>query len=801
MAEIYLIDGHALIYRSFYAIPKLTTSTGQFTNAVYGFTNTILKLIKGKKTEYLAVAFDVKGPTFRHQVFKEYKIHRKPMPDELSAQLPTIRKVLDLLGIKTLEKEGYEADDVIASFAKNISKQGHNVFILTGDKDIFQILSDSIIIINPGNNEIRDVRWFNEKFGLSPEKTVDILALAGDQSDNVPGVPGIGEKTAIKLLQQFNSVEELYSKIDEISSEKLKKKLLEGKELAFFSKQLVILEENLPFGLSIEETKIKQLKIEELTQLLEKLEFKKLITQIYTIFGLKNTIQKVEDNIGFSTDKIYSFEEIKNNPFQFKKILEDPEIEKYGYNLKKKITNLAQEKILLQNISFDIAIAKYLTGKIHNEQNIFESMEKYKEDFKKNNQEYLFYKVEMPLVEVLAWMEINGIKIDVPYLEKLSNTFSSELEILQNQVYKLSGEVFNINSTQQLSNILFEKLGLPAKKKIKTGYSTDNSVLTELSKIHPMPKLLLEYRELFKLKSTYTESLIPYVKKETGRIHPSFNQMVTVTGRLSCSNPNLQNIPIKTEKGSLIRKSFCASEKNIFYSFDYSQIELRILAHFSEDPQLLNAFLKDKDIHQETAEILFFTPTSLFSQPVEVGENINLRRIAKTINFGVIYGMSPFGLSKELNVPINEADRFIHDYFEKFKGVKNYIEKTVEYAEKQGYVTTIFGRVRHIPEIHSSDKNQREFGRRAAINMPIQGSAADLIKLAMVRIFEKFKKESFKSKLVLQIHDELLFDVVPEEETKIQTYIKEIMEKAMNLKVPMKVDVKRGKNYLEMEKI
>jgi len=814
MAEIYLVDGSAVAYRSFYAIPKLSTSIGELTNATYGFINTIFKLLKERKPTYLLVTFDLKGPTFRHKVFKEYKEHRKPMPDELSAQIPTIKEILKLLGIKVLELENYEADDIIATISDKLSKQGHTIYILTSDKDAYQLLSENIFLINPKDGKIIDMEWFKENFGLLPEKMVDIIALAGDQVDNIPGVFGIGEKTALELLQKFGSLENLYENIEKISSYKIQKKLLDEKEKAFLSKNLAKLEKNLPLNLTIKEMEIKEPKVQELFQFFERLEFKKLITQFHTIFPGRYEILSIEENIGFSTKEVYSFKEIKENPEKFKKLLENPEVEKYGFNLKEKAVFLFWQGITMRNISFDIAIAKYLTGYVFKKDNIFEIVEEYKKVLKKNEQEYLFYDVEIPLIEVLVWMETNGISIDTPYLKQLSEKFKNQLDVFQNQIYGLAGEVFNINSTQQLSHILFEKIGLPMKKKTKKGYSTDTTVLEELSKIHPLPKLLLDYRELFKLKSAYVDGLIPYINEKTGKIHPSFNQIVTATGRLSCSNPNLQNIPIRTEKGSLIRKAFCPSEGNVFYSFDYSQIELRILAHFSEDTNLINAFLEDKDIHQETAEILFgsnslFSPSLVFNPSSLTGEDGNeseissqhTRRLAKIINFGIIYGMSPFGLSKELNISIEEAKKFIDDYFGKFPGVKKYIETITKTAQENGYVSTILGRRRYIPEINSKDKNQQEFGKRIAINMPIQGSSSDLIKVAMNQIYKNFKREGLKSKLVLQIHDELLFDVIPEEGEKICYMVKEIMEKALKFKVPLKVEIKKGKNYLEMEKI
>lgn len=795
MADIYLLDGSTILYRSFYAIPHLATSTGQPTNAIYGFTNVLLKIIKDRRPKYMGIAFDTKGPTFRHKEFPEYKITRKPMPDDLSSQLHIVRQIIESLGIKIIEMRGYEADDVIATLATKLSSKGHKVYIITSDKDFSQLLSENIEIINPADYEIRNVKWFKEKYdGLEPEKMVDIIALSGDVSDNVPGISGIGEKTAVKLLKKFDNLEKIFENIEKVSPSKLREKLLKEKDKAFLSKKLACLDKNLPFDFEISELEIKKIDLERLMEIFTNLEFRRLQNYLYEIFPETKNLTINEDLIAFSNGETYKFEEIKENIDKFQNILADEKIEKYGFNLKEKIVQLKMKNVELKGNLFDIAIARYVTGHNIFKKDIFSMVEEYRRILKENNQEYLFYKVEMPLTEVLAWMEINGIRVDVEYLKNLSRQLSGEIKILEDKIYKEAGEVFNINSHQQLSKILFEKMKLPPVKKTKTGFSTENSVLEELSKLHPLPKLILQYRELHKLKSTYVDGLLSYVNKETGKIHPTFNQIITATGRLSCSNPNLQNIPIRTEKGSMIRKAFCPSDNNIFYSFDYSQIDLRILAHLSEDEKLMEAFFNDKDIHTETAQIIF-PPDSLFSSGYTDKEK---RRIAKTINFGIIYGMSPYGLSKELNITPEEAKVFINSYFEKFKGVKKYIEKIIKEAEKNGYVSTILGRRRYIPELKSEDKNQREFGKRVAINMPVQGSAADMIKVAMNNIYEYFRKRKLKSKLVLQIHDELLFDVYPEEEEEIRENVKKLMENAIKLKVPVKVEVKKGPNYLEL---
>ncbi len=802
MTEIYLIDGSALVYRSFYAIKDLRTSSGQLTNAIYGFTTTLLKILKDKNPEYMCVFFDLKEPTLRHDVFTGYKAQRKPMPEELVAQLPMIKKMALLLGIRYMEKEGYEADDLIATLTERFKSQNCKIIIVTMDKDIMQVLDENVLILNPAGWKTLLLSDFIRKYGLSPEKMPDIIGLAGDSSDNIPGVPGIGEKTALKLLKDYETVEKLLEERDTLGSDSLKRKLEENRENAILSKKLAVLHKDVDIDITIKNIQISPPDVKELLETFERLEFRKLAGQLKELYPSITEFWPQEDILTLSTGESIRMQDIKTRPEKYRKVLEDEKIEKYGFHLKSFITTLAGKKITLKNPSFDFAIARHLSGKvINNGNNVFSLIKKYTQVLKSLDMEDLFSKVEMPLIQTLAWMEINGIKTDRGILSKLNSELNNELEILENKIYQSAGEVFNINSPQQLSSILFEKLNLPVKRKTKTGFSTDTAVLRELADLHPLPKLLFEYREIFKLKSTYVEGLIPFINETTGRIYPNFSQISTSTGRLSCSNPNLQNIPVRTDRGSKIRRAFCCEEGNIVYSFDYSQIELRILADFSGDDYLIDGFRNNKDIHQETASILFSGESSLFPSSFEVFKQGDSRRIAKTINFGIIYGMSPYGLAKQLNIPVNTADNFISEYFRKFKGVKEYIQKTVSDAEKNGYVSTILKRRRYFPDIQSSDKNRKEFARRAAINMPIQGSAADLIKLAMNNIFKYFIRENLRSKMVLQIHDELLFEVVPEEEEIIFENVKRIMENVLKLKVPLRVDVKKGPNYLDIKDI
>lgn len=801
MADIYIVDGSSLVYRSFHGVRDLKTSTGQPTNAIYGFTTSLLKFLKDRKPDYIMFVFDVAGTTVRHEVFTQYKANRKPMPDELSVQLPVIKKILQLFSIKIFEQQGYEADDLIASLVKKFRTDNNRIYILTGDKDLFQLISNNVFLINPGNGSIIDCKRFKEKYdGLEPVKIIDIIGLAGDASDNIPGIPGIGEKTAIKLIKEFGDIEGIFNNINKVVPEKLRKKLQEGKDIALFGRQLGTLIDDIVFDISVEDTKVLPTDVKGLLELFENLEFRKLAQDFKEIYLKDGAKLLSEDILGFSPDKIFTYEEIKKEPVRFKGLLESTSTEKCGFYIKDKIVELNKSGISFSLPFFDIAVAKHVTGKLIVTENIFSCRNEYSDILENMGLKELFDEVETPLIKTLAWLQINGIKTDAEFLLSFSERLKKELTDLENRIYVVAGEVFNLNSSQQLSSVLFKKLGLPTRRKTKTGFSTNNEVLKELSHTHPIVDMILQYRENYKLNSTYIEGLIPYISEDTGRIHPEYNQMATSTGRLSCSNPNLQNIPIRTEKGSEIRKAFCTERPNILYSFDYNQIELRILAHFSEDASMVDAFKKDRDIHQETADILF-AGGSLFSPAIDTEGIKDMRRIAKTINFGIIYGMGPYGLSHELNISISAAESFIKEYFARFSGVKKYINKTIEFVENNGYVATILNRRRYINEVQSNDKRQKEFGKRAAINMPIQGSAADLIKLAMNRIYEYFHTKNLKSMMVLQVHDELLFEVVPEEEKTVHQAVKRIMENVMNLRVPLKVDVKKGPNYLDMETV
>ncbi len=883
--RLFLIDGNAYIHRAFHALPPFTTSRGEMVNAVYGFIRMLLKILKKETPDYMAVCFDYPAPTFRHKEYKEYKATRKRTPDELRSQIPLTHEIVRALNLALFEKEGYEADDLIATLSERARKEGIETIIVTGDKDALQLIDKSIRVLNEPKDILYDEKEVKKKTGVTPKQITDFMALMGDQSDNVPGVRGVGPQTATQLIQRFGSIENLYQHLDEIKG-KLKERLKDSKEEAFLSKKLVILEKNVPLKFDTSHCKIKPVKREELLGLLHRLEFRSLIAELVTTKEEKrvsySTILSKDDferllkdlrkapllSIDFETTGkdpmvaslvgislslkplsacyiplIHSYfgaPKQLNKEFvlkELKPVLENERIKKYGQNIKYEFILLKREGIDLKGIYFDTMVASYLLnpaklnhnlGDIaieylsHKMTPINELIGKGKKEItmdeveiervtpyacadadivlrlaeimepklKEKNLEELFHKVEMPLVKVLAEMERDGVLIDKEYLGSLSKEFALELKKLEKRIYSLAGEEFNINSPKQLSHILFEKLKLPIIEKTKTGYSTKEVVLRELASSHKLPNLLIKYRELAKLKSTYIDALPLLINPIDGRVHTSFNQTVTATGRLSSSEPNLQNIPVRTELGRKIRKAFITQKGYILLSADYSQIDLRVLAHISKDEALRDAFFKDEDIHSRTACEVFGVSKEEVTP--------ELRRIAKTVNFGLSYGMSPFGLSKDLGIPLKEAEKYITKYFERYSGVKKYIEKIIKEAKEKGYVSTLLKRRRYIPEINSPDFRLSNFAKRAAINTPIQGTSADIIKVAMLEISERIKKEALKTKMIIQIHDELLFEVPEDEVKEVSRLAKEIMEKAMEFKVPIKVDIKMGKNWAEM---
>jgi len=888
---LYLIDGSSYIYRAFYALPHLSTSKGLPTNAVYGFTTMVFRVMKEDRPDFIAVIFDAKGPTFRHESFADYKSNRPPTPDELKVQIPYIKKLTSSLGLPQLELSGYEADDIIGTITEKM-RASFDIFIITGDKDAFQLVSPNVLILREQRQKERavyDANKVKERYGIGPELMVDLLALMGDKIDNIPGIPGIGEKTARDLLLEFGSLENVLDKAAQISRPKLRKNILQHKEQAMQSKFLATINRDVPIDICVEDFKIKPQGQKPLIELINKLEFSSLLKQIpQTLAGKKETaipqnyqtiltedafenlLTKLKSTSEFALD----LETTSKDPMRAKivgiscafqpheayyipinhsylacpkqldqkmvldrlrPILESEKIKKIGQNIKYDYLVLGHYGLEVNNICFDTMIASYLlnpnrpqhnleiialenlsykmltykelvgTGKnevIFNQVEIpqaafyscedsditFQSYQILLPKLEQEELEDLFYTIELPLIKTLASMERNGVKINTESLSLMSIELESRLKTLSEQIYFLAGEEFNINSPKQLAYILFEKLGLPVKKRTKTGLSTNVEVLTKLAEEHyDLPMIMLEYRQLNKLKSTYADALPKLIHPRTGRIHTSFNQTVTATGRLSSSDPNLQNIPIRTELGKRIRDAFIPESGSVLLSADYSQVELRILAHLSEDPILIEAFHKGEDIHTRTACEIFSLPPDRVD-----GE---MRRRAKVINFGIIYGMSPYGLAKDLGIDRTTAGNYIVSYFARYAGVKDFLDQTILKAGETGYVSTLFKRKRHLPELQSTNKNIRQMAERMAINTPVQGTAADIIKMAMINIFHKLNKSDLSSKMILQIHDELLFEVPEGEIEKMKLLVKEEMEGVLAMKVPLIVDIGVGTSW------
>ena len=877
--KLFLIDGNFFCYRAFYAIKSLATSRGEPTNAVYGFIAMLRKLIKTERPDYLGVAFDLKGPTFRHKKFKEYKIHRKPMPDEMVTQMPVIKEVVSAYNIPIFEKEGYEADDVLATIARKLADEKLDVYIVTGDKDALQLVCPHIKVYSTHKEGlIYDEEKVKTRYGVEPGKIVDLLALMGDSSDNISGVPGFGEKTAVSLMKDFKSLEEILAEPEKIKQEAKKKLIVEHADKARLSKELATLDDKVPIEIELESMRLKAPDPASLYEIFKRLEFKNLIKEyapastlesdyhlIDNSAGLEGLLKKLKSQDIFALDFettgpdpmtarpigiSFSFKEGEAFYVDFKSegsrilnslkgLLEDSKIKKVGQNIKYEYIILANQGIELKGIYFDTMIASYLLNPSklnHNLDDISMEYLNYKmiplsellgtgkkkitldqvevrrvceyscedadvtfrlmrifEDLLKEKGLYnLFRNVEMPLVEVLAEMEIAGVALDSEFLYDMSQKIEKRLEGITGEIYEMAGGEFNIKSHQQLSHVLFEKLGLPVIKRTKTGISTDEEVLRRLEHINPIIGLILEHRTLSKLKSTYIDALPAMINKKTGRVHTSFNQTVTATGRLSSSNPNLQNIPIRTDMGREIRKAFTPLKKgDVLISADYSQIELRIMAHFSHEKNLINAFKKGHDIHTFTAARIFGIKESDVTKV--------MRSQAKTVNFGIIYGMSPYGLARDLRIDVSEAESFIENYFERYPDVKKYLESQRDMARRKGYVITILNRRRYLPEINSPNVNIRQFAERAAINTPIQGSAADLIKVAMLNIAGIIKERKLESKMILQVHDELLFEAKKSEAEELKKIIKDEMENVFKLKVPITVHLGEGANWLEAE--
>jgi DNA polymerase-1 len=875
MPTLYLIDGNSYIYRAFYAIRGLSASDGTPTNAIFGFTNMILKLLREKNPDYFAVVFDAPGPTHRHDTYGEYKAHRPGMPDDLKPQVPLIKEIINAFNIETIERPGYEADDILGIIAKNAEKEGLEVYIVTGDKDMCQAVSPKIRLYDTMKDRITEEKDVIERFGVAPSQFPEVIALMGDASDNIPGVPGIGEKTAVKLLKEFENLDNIIENREKIKNVKVRNAVSENIESIKLSLELATFHPDVPLEVSAKDLEMREPEWPKLLQFFRRFEFSSLIkfipdksrsfeaenTEYITILdkhALKEAIASIKDEISidtetsspspmlaelvgisFSKDPVTAYyiplsHSYQGAPGQLPKqyvldrirhVLENPGISKTGHNIKYDLIILKREGIDIRGIAFDTMIASYLLNPNKANHNLTDTAmdslgikkgikdfsevivedaarysgedsavplrlkKHFEPELEREGLEKLFHEIEIPLIEVLANMEMAGVRIDMQMMDSFSKQMARELTSIEQRIYFIAGGEFNINSPKQLQEILFEKLGLKPARKTKTGYSTSIDVLEQLALQHELPGEIIEYRALAKLKSTYVDALPKLAHPKTGRLHTSFNQTVTATGRLSSSDPNLQNIPIRGEWGGKIREAFIAENGNLLISSDYSQIELRILAHLSGDEKLIEIFKNDGDIHTGTACELFGV------QAKEVTDD--MRRNAKTVNFGIVYGISPYGLSRQLDIPPEEARYYIDTYFARHSGVKNYIDAVIEEAADKGYVSTLFDRKRPVPELKSSNRNIRQLGERLAINSPVQGSAADIIKLSMINIWKRLKRDKFKTKMLLQVHDELLLEATKEEKDEVEQLVREKMENAVQLRVPLKVNIGTGRNWAE----
>lgn len=864
MKKLLILDSNSILNRAFYGVRYLSAKDGTPTNAIYGFLNILLKLIKEQEPDYICAAFDVKAPTFRHKQYEGYKAQRKPMPEGLAAQMPLAKDVLRAMGVTILEKEGYEADDIIGTVARLCEESEISCFIATGDKDDLQLASDKTKVIltvtKSGYNEtiIYDDKAVKEKYHVTPTEFIDVKALMGDPSDNIPGVKGVGEKTAMSLIEKHHSIEYIYENIDDIGLKgAMLQKMKDGREMAFMSKELATINRNTPIEFNAEKCVFDGFENNgELYEILKRLELNSIIKKLdlsgvdnvkenedifkdfsYQV-GDKNMISgdKVTVVLDFDGDNISSAAVgagnnavVLNEQDDIKELLEDDSIAKVMFDVKEAIVKL-NCRIDIKNISDDTAIAAYLVDPAKNEYTIEKLASEYfgtviekpevkqlsllddvetdrseylakcavalgvlndriGDKIKENGQEKLYQEVELPLVTVLAHLEINGFLVDDNQLKEFADKLGEKIDALTNEIYMLAGEEFNINSPKQLGVILFEKLELKPVKKTKTGYATNADVLEKLRDKHPIVNFIMEYRQLAKLKSTYCDGLTAVVNPNTHRIHSVFTQTVTVTGRLSSTEPNLQNIPTRTELGREIRKMFVAKDGYVLVDADYSQIELRVLAHIANDETMINAFRNNEDIHAVTASQVLGIPLEDVTK--------EQRSSAKAVNFGIVYGIGEFSLAQDLHISVKEAKAYIESYLEKYHGVRNYMERIKEQAKKDGYVKTMLNRIRYIPELKSPNYNIRQFGERVALNTPIQGTAADIIKLAMVRVDNRLINEGLKSKLILQVHDELIVEAHKDEVDKVKQILSEEMQGAMELNVPLKVDMSTGHSWYD----
>ncbi len=898
-----LFDGNAIVHRAFHALPPLTVSkTGEVISAVYGFALMLLKAINELKPTHYAIAFDKKGPTFRHQLFDQYKAQRPPTPSELVNQLGRVRQLVNAFHIPIFELDGYEADDVLGSLSQQASQQDIDTIIVTGDADAMQLVSPRVKVLTPqrafGDTMLYDEAAVSQKYGIKPEQIADFKALKGDPSDNIPGVPGIGEKTAVRLIQQFGTIDQIYARIDEVTPAKLQALLKQNEAIARQSQKLTTIVTQTPVTLNLDDCQISHYDRHQVTELFRELEFSSLLTKLPEVeeaapettaqvktkpppqadYHIVNTTSALDELLNrLSAAKSFAFDlettslnamsaemvgislspapgeayyipvghvgwgQVEQLPLKsvidrLKPLLEDTTLAKLAHNGKYDMTVLAEYGVIVNNLTFDTMVAAYLLGeksiglkalafsKLGIEMTPITALiglgakqismsqvevnraadyscadanitgqltELLKAELHQQGLWQLFSEVEMPLVPVLIHMERNGVALDTDLLRRMSHRLGEQLLKLEAEIYNSIGHQFNINSPQQLSSVLFQELKLPSARKTKSGYSTEASVLDELRGVHPIIELILEYRQLAKLKSTYIDALPSLINSKTGRVHTSFNQTRTTTGRLSSSEPNLQNIPVRGELGKEVRQAFIAPPGSFLMAADYSQIDLRALAHLSQDPSLLSAFHNDEDIHSVTATQLFGVNTSQVTP--------DMRRLAKTVNFGVIYGMSDYGLEQATELSREESSRFIAAYFDKYPGVKQYLESTKKQAREMGYVQTLLGRRRSILEIDSSNRQVREAAERMAINMPVQGTSADIIKVAMINLYREMNERQLKSKMVLQVHDELIFEVPEAELELMRQLVPQIMSTALALSVPLKVDIKIGNNWGQME--
>ncbi len=898
MDNFVLIDGNSIMNRAFYGImgsKMLTTKDGKYTNAVYGFLAILFKLIEDTNPKYMAVAFDLKAPTARHKLYEGYKANRKGMPEELAEQMPLIKEILRAMNIDIVEKEGYEADDVLGTLSRYGEKQGLHVTILSGDRDTFQLATDNVTIRIPrtkgGKTEtdLFDRNKIIETYGIEPKQLIEVKGLQGDTSDNIPGVPGIGEKTALSLIQKYGSIDNLYNKIEKDEDDlkgKQREKIKDNKELAELSKTLGTINLEVPIEDTLEQFKVEEWDKEKVLKLFKELNFNRYIERFH-LTGEKNNSQeetykiefkmieksieevidivKTQKNMTFylqteadespeniikekitgmslyntQTQEAYYIKLEQEEIVKLKEILEDAEIKKTSINLTKIYILLKQAGITLDGIENDISIGAYILNPTNNKldlknlamqyleldieeyigeednqkqmtlfeennvQNDKKASEKYNlyvyviekintiilQKLKETNSFDLYTNIDMPTVEVLSSMQWNGMYVDEQELSAFGEELTSQIEVLTKVIHEMAGEEFNINSTKQLGEILFEKMQLPVIKKTKNGYSTDVDVLEKLKREDPIIGKILEYRQLMKLNSTYVEGLKPFINPKTKRIHSFFHQTITATGRISSTEPNLQNIPTRFELGKRVRKVFKPEEGKVYIDADYSQIELRVLAHISEDKHMIDAFNHNEDIHKQAASKVFKTPIDEVTK--------EQRSNAKAVNFGIVYGISDFGLAEQLGISRKKAKQYIDEYLTEYEGIKEFMENIIEKAKEKGYVETLFHRRRYVPELSSKNYMVRQFGNRVAMNTPIQGTAADIMKIAMINVNKELKKRGLEAKIILQVHDEMMIEAPENEKEEVKDIMKREMESAIQLKIPLVAEISEAKNWYD----